>query len=125
MNQASYFCAALYQKLRDKKPDGIPYFNFRMGLITLLLFTYAEIAIELKAYNGTMLFPDSFPVVLLIYGPIAYIIFYIITLIFPREKLEDINITNKAKNLCYYIFFSYLYFSIGIIIYLSILSTKH
>src|ERR1700712_767979 len=107
MKKIQYFFAAVYQKLLQKKPNGTPYLNLRLGIAFILLLHYSQIAVYLKSRHNIFLLPNSTTLLLTMGVTISVILFYVLGLIIPLEIISEIEVTQKQKNLCYYIFGTY------------------
>jgi hypothetical protein len=122
MNGVNYFFSAVYQKLKDKRPDGTPYFNLIVGLIFILALHYSQLAVDLKHRYGILSYSNSTFLLFVFAIPISIVLYYLISAILPVESLTEIEIDKKHKNVCYYTFSFYLYLNIAVLFYLLILT---
>ena len=59
MKKIEYFLAGVYQALKNKRPEGTPYFNLRLLIVATLFIHYVELAIVVRRHSMINLIPFS------------------------------------------------------------------
>jgi hypothetical protein len=107
MNKLTYYVSAVYQRLNEKDPE-ISFLNIRMIILMNIIFHLAQVIVWMKNGLHKNLFADANPELWTFFFIIGCLIFYIIGILFPRDKLEAFEVKHGDKK--FYFRIAVLYF---------------
>ena len=120
MNKILYFFACVYQSLKRKRPEGIPYFNLSLLTITMLFLHYVELRLVLRRHFMISFLPLSNKLFVIYLLSILAFWMYIFNLIIPLNIIRDMDVNEADAKRFYHITCLYTFLNIGILGYLMI-----
>jgi|GEM_PF-3938233 len=122
MFDITYFIAAVYGRLEEKRPGGTPYLNLCLSMAIIFVIHVIQLLLTLKVFFHRNLIPRPNGVFLLLIFFIGWIFWTLFSVVFPQERLRDMEVENKYAKTAYGITVAYAVINYLIMMCLILLS---
>lgn len=119
-----HFFAGVYRSIKNRRPNGTPYFNLRMGIVGIMFLHYFQLAVLMRKYYDVNLIVASQTTFVLTLLSVSTPLMYLLTLIMPLEVLLNIEVSEIHVNRYNLLFFLYFFLNVLILGYLMLSNSK-
>jgi len=125
MEKINYFLAAVYQGIKKRRPEGTPYFNICFGITGILLLNLFGVFVAFRTLFHIDLLTESKNVLITCSLIFASIVFFVVRMIIPFEKIDSIEVDIKDIKRNRVFFLLYCFLSLFIVLILLFPSVRH
>jgi len=113
-----YLLSAIYQGIRNRRPSGTPYFNFRLGLTSVFWLHFFQFAAVIRYYFHKSLIPGSNVVFVVCLLSLSALAIFLLGIFIPKEVLEESKLDKHIASRANLLFFLYMVLNIFILAFL-------